>query len=165
MKNVHLTDEAKALLDEAIARAGLRSTRQREHVFAVLLAKKDHPNADEVYMRAKQGMPSISLATVYNSLEALVACGLVRQVQRERGSNCYCPNLAEHAHFHCHKSGRVYDIALPLALHDELKNVLPIGYSVDSIEISFKGTKSPDAKDPLDSHLSEDVHPSSVKFK
>ncbi len=42
------TQPAKSVLGDALARAGQRSTRQREHVFSVLLDKSDHPTADEV---------------------------------------------------------------------------------------------------------------------
>lgn len=134
-----IPDEAKAVLDKALAEHGLRSTRQREHVFAVLLDKRDHPTADEVYARARTGMDSISLATVYNCLETLVGCGLVRAVNYERESTRYCPNLHQHAHFQDRKTGRVYDVDLPPDLMRRLKNILPDGYHADSIELYFHG--------------------------
>ena len=135
-----LHPQSKAALDEALARQGLRSTRQREYVFGVLLDKRDHPSADEVFTRSKKGMPGISLATVYNCLETLVACGLVRQVNHERDSSRYCPNLAEHAHFHDKTTGRVMDIDLPPAVLDELRRILPAGFAAENIEISFHGS-------------------------
>lgn len=124
---------------ERLGERGLRATRQREHIFNVLLSKRDHPTADEVFARARTVMPTISLATVYNCLETLVECGLVRQVNIEREPSRYCPNLAKHAHFHCRKTGRVYDIDLPGDLLEHLKEVLPVGYDADTIELSFHG--------------------------
>src|SRR5476649_181970 len=108
-----LATPAKRALGTALAQTKQRSTRQREHVFAVLLDKRDHPTADEVFARARAAMPAISLATVYNCLETLVGCGLVRQVHVEREPSRYCPNLHEHAHFHDQRTGRVLDIAVP----------------------------------------------------
>lgn len=134
-----IPEAAKAALDKALADHGLRSTKQREHVFAVLLNKRDHPTADEVYARSKEGMDSISLATVYNCLETLVGCGLVRAVNYERESTRYCPNLHEHAHFQDKKTGRVYDVDLPPNLMKQLKKLLPDGYQADSIELYFHG--------------------------
>lgn len=96
--------------DEAISRAGLRSTRQRHQVFEALMAKRNHPTAVEVFMRVKETMPSISLATVYNCLEALTGAGLVRHVNLERQSARYCPNLEEHGHFFCDDCGAVQDV-------------------------------------------------------
>jgi Fur family peroxide stress response transcriptional regulator len=140
-----LATPAKRALGDALSRAGQRSTRQREHVFAVLLDKRDHPTADEVYARARGTMPAISLATVYNCLETLVGCGLVRQVNIEREPSRYCPNLHEHAHFHDQHSGRVLDIDLPPNFVSKLKGVLPSGYEAEHVEISFRG-KVPGSK-------------------
>ena len=134
-----LPAQAKEALDKALAEHGLRSTRQREHVFLVLLRKRDHPTADEVYARAKGGMDSISLATVYNCLETLVSCGLVRAVNYEREPTRFCPNLSEHAHFQDRKTGRVYDVDLPPDLMTQLHAVLPPGYEADSVELYFHG--------------------------
>ena len=80
------TDDRKTRLQDAIARKGMRYTKQREHVFNILMDKRDHPTADEVFVRARRKMPSISLATVYNCLDTLVECDLVRQVHVERES-------------------------------------------------------------------------------
>jgi Fur family peroxide stress response transcriptional regulator len=55
--------------ERAMGREGLRLTPQRRHVYEVLMAKRDHPTATEVFIRAQKRMPSISLATVYNCLE------------------------------------------------------------------------------------------------
>lgn len=140
-----LPDIAKEALEDALVRHGLRATRQREHIFAVLLHKRDHPTADEVYARARTDMPSISLATVYNCLETLVTCGLVRAVNYEREPTRFCPNLVPHAHFRDKDSGRVYDIDLPPEMLEKLRDVLPEGYEAESIELYFHGhsAKSP----------------------
>jgi len=140
-----LPDIAKEALEDALVRHGLRATRQREHIFAVLLHKRDHPTADEVYARARTDMPSISLATVYNCLETLVTCGLVRAVNYEREPTRFCPNLVPHAHFRDKDSGRVYDIDLSPEMLEKLRDVLPEGYEAESIELYFHGhsAKSP----------------------
>jgi Fur family peroxide stress response transcriptional regulator len=134
-----LATPAKRALGSALTQARQRVTRQREHVFAVLLDKRDHPTADEVYARARGTMPSISLATVYNCLETLVTCGLVRQVNIEREPSRYCPNLQEHAHFHDQHTGRVLDIDVPPTFISQLKHLLPAGYEAQHIELSFHG--------------------------
>lgn len=134
-----LPNEAKELLDEALGRNGLRSTRQREHVFRVLLGERDHPTADEVYARVREGTDSISLATVYNCLETLVNCGLVRAVNYERTPTRFCPNLADHAHFQDRRTGRIYDVELPAEVMANLRQLLPQGYHAESIELNFHG--------------------------
>ena len=137
---MQLSPEYKELLDEAMERSGQRSTKQREHIFALILEKRDHPTADEIYSRARIGMPTISLATVYNCLDALTESELVRQVNFEREPTRYCPNLKPHAHFYCQASGEVIDIELPDQTINQLIEALPEGFSASHIEINFNGT-------------------------
>ena len=132
------TDNSHAL-SQRLADSGLRSTPQREVVYSVLLTKRDHPTADEVYVRVKSELPTISLATVYNCLETLVQCNLVRAVNFERGPTRYCPNLRPHAHFHDEQTGRTHDIDLPPPLLENLNGVLPQGFDAKSVEIMFRG--------------------------
>jgi Fur family peroxide stress response transcriptional regulator len=108
-------------------------------VFNVLLQKRDHPTADEVFARVKAEMPTISLATVYNCLETLVQCRVVRAVNFERGPTRYCPNQRPHAHFHDERTGSTHDIDLPAGLLDQVKTILPPGYDAKSVEIIFRG--------------------------
>jgi Fur family peroxide stress response transcriptional regulator len=126
-------------LAQRLADSGLRATPQRELVYDVLLKKRDHPTADQVFTRVKEELPGISLATVYNCLETLVSCGLVRQVNLEREPTRYCPNLRPHAHFHDEKSGSTHDIDLPPGLLDRVRAVLPAGYEASAVEITFRG--------------------------
>jgi Fur family transcriptional regulator, peroxide stress response regulator len=133
------TTENSDALSQRLADSGLRSTPQREVVYNELLKKRDHPTAEEVYARVRNELPSISLATVYNCLETLVQCSLVRSVNFERGPTRYCPNLRPHAHFHDEKTGRTHDIDLPPALLDEVSAILPPGYNASSVDIVFRG--------------------------
>ena len=126
-------------LTQRLADSGLRATPQREVIYSVLLRKRDHPTAEEVFARVKAELPTISLATVYNCLETLVQCELVRAVNFERSPTRYCPNLRPHAHFHDEQTGRTYDIDLPPAVLAEVNQVLPSGFDASSVEITFRG--------------------------
>lgn len=138
---MQLSPDYKELLDKAMERSGQRSTKQREHIFALLLEKRDHPTADEIYARARSGMPTISLATVYNCLDALTESELIRQVNFEREPTRYCPNLKPHAHFYCQDSGEVVDIELSDRAVEQLMQALPQGFSASHIEITFNGKR------------------------
>jgi len=137
------TTSSPDVLAQRLADSGLRSTPQREVVFDVLLKKRDHPTADEVFARVKNAMPSISLATVYNCLETLVQCNLVRAVNFERGPTRYCPNLRPHAHFHDEQTGATYDVDLPPELLHQVNAILPQDYNASSVEIIFRGKTRP----------------------
>jgi Fur family peroxide stress response transcriptional regulator len=144
---------ARNLLEEALVGHGQRLTRHRELIFGVLLSQRDHPTADEVFLRSRSHCDSLSLATVYNTLETLVQCGLVRAVNYEREPTRFCPNLSEHAHFQDRRTGRVYDIDLSEEVIDQLKAVLPEGFQAESLELYFHGRTAPDA-DKTTSHHS-----------
>ena len=136
---MRLEPQYKELLNSALELSGQRATKQREHIYALLLQKRNHPTAEEVYVRAKEDMPTISLATVYNCLEALVSHGLVRQVNFERESSRYCPNLSDHCHFQDEKTGAIHDVVFKegVNLADFLE--LPQGTEISHLEISLKG--------------------------
>jgi Fur family peroxide stress response transcriptional regulator len=131
-------------LAQRLADAGLRPTPQRELVYRLILEKRNHPTADELFARVKAQMPTMSLATVYNCLETLVQCGLVRQVNFERAPTRYCPNLHEHAHFHDETTGEVHDIDVPAELIARLRALLPAGYDASAVELSFRGKAAPE---------------------
>ncbi len=137
--------ENHAALCEKLKACDVRPTPQREVVLKVILEKRDHPTADEIFARVKGMMPSISLATVYNCLETLVRGGLVRQVNLERAPTRYCPNLHEHAHFHDESTGKVHDVQLPENFMDQLRTILPAGFNASTIELNFRGTAKPSA--------------------
>ena len=141
MKN-NVTQSSERGTPEGPCVDGLRMTRQRKEVYNVLMNYRDHPTAGEVFERAKLNMPSISLATVYNCLEALVQHGAVRQVNFERESSRYCPNLSEHGHFHDEESGEIIDV--PLKKGAKLSDLLelPEGAQIDNLEITLRGTIS-----------------------
>ena len=123
--------------DDAMARSGIRLTPQRRTVYEALMAHRDHPTALEVFMRVKDRMPSISLATVYNCLETLTESGLIRHVNFDRASSRYCPNLEPHGHFFCADCGSVFDVPInePLNTHWEL----PDDTVVSHTEITLRG--------------------------
>ena len=125
--------------DDTIHGRGLRMTDQRRAVYDTLMARRDHPSAVEVFTRVRTRMPSISLATVYNCLETLSGCGLVKAVNLERGPARYCPNLEEHAHFHCAGCGTVLDLPLRARRKPEDVWELPEDLLVTTHEVAFRG--------------------------
>lgn len=118
---------------------GLRMTKQRKQVYRVLMEYRDHPTASEVYDRVKQSTPGISLATVYNCLEALVEHKAVKQVNFERESSRYCPNLSEHGHFHDEVTGTIHDVKFKegVKLSDFLD--IPEDTKITSLDITLRG--------------------------
>ena len=138
MKKLAIEEAGDPGLHQRLGKSGLRITPQREHVYHVLLGKKDHPTAEEVFIRSKKGMPEISMATVYNCLDALVSCGLVKQVNQDREATRFCSNMQPHHHFYCDECGVAHDIeredafgAPPVAM--------PRGFKPTRYEVTIRG--------------------------
>jgi Fur family peroxide stress response transcriptional regulator len=123
-------------LNERLAARGYRSTSQRQHVYEVLAERRDHPTAEQVFMRSKKGMPDISMATVYNCLDTLVKSGLVREVNVDPTAMRYCPNMEEHCHFYCDECGEVYDIYFDGSRPGV---ELPKGFQASAFELAIHG--------------------------
>lgn len=113
-------------LRTALADAGLRYTRQREAVFFYLRSADCHPTAEQVCAAVRQTLPSVSLATVYKSLEALVEAGLATRLSDGHGPTRFDARCDRHYHLYCEKTGQVrdlevsYDPGLPEKLDAEL---------------------------------------------
>jgi Fe2+ or Zn2+ uptake regulation protein len=138
MKKTLSNEPQETDLPAVLEKSGLRVTPQREHVYNVLLGKKDHPTAEEVFIRAKRGMPEISMATVYNCLDALVNCGLVRQVNHDREATRFCSNMQPHHHFYCDECGGAYDIERQI--EDTRPPVpMPKGFKPNRYEVTVRG--------------------------
>ena len=127
-------------LSSSLREKGLRSTKQRLCVYDVILDKRDHPTADDIFLRVRKKLPKISYATVYNCLETFVQCGLVKKINLDRNSSRYCPNLAPHAHFKCAKTDKIIDLPIDEKTLDSLKSIVPEGFSHADFDLSFHGT-------------------------
>ncbi|MBD9527945.1 MULTISPECIES: Fur family transcriptional regulator [Paracoccus] len=74
--------ETRALgFEHALRRAGIRITRQRAALLRVLASAEDHPDATQLFQRATEAGAGVSLATVYRTLSALEAQGVVLKVE------------------------------------------------------------------------------------
>jgi len=87
-------------------------TIQRVAVLDCLEGTKDHPTADQILATIRETFPSVSRATVYNTLEALSTAGIVLKITVDPAVARYDADLDPHAHFRCRICNRVYDIMM-----------------------------------------------------
>lgn len=85
------------------AEHGLRCTRQRQDIYAALAATTAHPTAEELHglVLTSAGVApdeAVSLATVYNTLEALTDAGLVRKIPTPEGGARFDADTSDHMH-------------------------------------------------------------------
>jgi len=96
--------------DQGGARRAL--TPQRRAVLQVVAESEEHPTAGEIFEAARRRLPSISFATVYNSLKYLREAGLIREINFGKGSSRYDRETARHDHAVCSRCGKLVDFDL-----------------------------------------------------
>jgi len=89
---------------------GIHPSAQRVAVAQVVLTTDRHPTADEVQRAVKARFPSVSRATIYNTLNLFVAKGLLRELTIDEGRVVFDPKLDRHHHFVDDETGEVHDI-------------------------------------------------------
>ena len=94
---------------------GQRLTPQREAVLQVIREREDHPTASDIFEAAKRRLPSLSYATVYNSLKYLREAGLVREISFGDCASRYDGVIDRHDHAICSVCGKLVDFDLPEA--------------------------------------------------
>ncbi len=120
-----------------LKKLGLKLTPQRLAVLNLLEGNTKHPSAEEIYNELKPRHPSLSLATVYNTLEVLVKAGELQEVRIKAEKRCFDPNPAPHGHFLCRICESVHDLDIkPLEIQTPC-NVK--GYLVEEYMIYFYG--------------------------
>ncbi len=102
----------KERLEAHLSTTGLRRTKQREVIVEAAFATDDHFNAEELLEKARKLDRTVSRATVYRTLQLLVDCKLLREVDLGRDQTFYDPNFLdkpEHNHLICLDCDRVVE--------------------------------------------------------
>jgi len=90
--------------------SGIQATPQRLAVAEYVLKTKDHPSAEVVWERVRKNCPTLSRATVYNTLNLFAERGLLRTETLVEGVAVFDPNVQRHHHFIDDETGAVHDI-------------------------------------------------------
>jgi Fe2+ or Zn2+ uptake regulation protein len=117
---------------------GFKVTPQRQCIFRVLHGNGSHPTAHAVFESLRQEMPTISLRTVYQTLNDLVALGEIQQFDVGTGAARFDPATGAHHHLVCTRCGAMRDVhcdpaglRLPARQHQ--------GFIISGAEVIFRG--------------------------
>jgi Fe2+ or Zn2+ uptake regulation protein len=102
--------DADRELIAALRATGRRVTMPRLLVHRHLRAANRHVTAEQVYAELAQQIPSLSAATVYDTLDLLDELGLIRRVSTPRGATTYDSRTDDHHHVICRTCGRMEDL-------------------------------------------------------
>ncbi|AMJ39933.1 Fur family transcriptional regulator [Anaerotignum propionicum] len=105
---------------------GLKVTPQRIAVYNMLLNSTEHPNAETIYRALEPTNPTMSLATVYKTLDYFKQLGLVQELNVGEGSSRYDAVVKCHPHTVCMQCGKVQDLFLDelTEIHKKVKEEL-----------------------------------------
>lgn len=117
---------------------GLKLTPQRLAVIDILFRERFHGSAEDIHRKIKKRFPSMSLATVYNTLHTLQRIGIVREF-RISDANLFFELLTDpHHHLVCRRCDRIIDI--PISLVPQPADVSP--HRMESFMVIFYGACS-----------------------
>lgn len=116
---------------------GLKPTPQRMAILEYLDGNKGHPSADEIYRAVSKRFPTISLATVYNTLESLKKCGGLLEITIDPDKKRFDPNTEHHHHLICVSCKKIVDIHKDFRLRVPRKEIE--GYKLIGNHIEFYG--------------------------
>jgi len=94
---------------ERLRSVGLKATPQRILILKELLARADHPTAEDLYSTVKADQPSLSFNTVYQTLQALTEKEVINVIRPVVDAARYDPITEIHGHFMCSKCKRIED--------------------------------------------------------
>jgi Fur family ferric uptake transcriptional regulator/Fur family peroxide stress response transcriptional regulator len=114
-------------------------TRQREVVLQVIRESNEHLTANEVFDKAKQLLPTISFATVYNSLRYLKDAGHIGEISFGNGASRFDAMTSRHDHAICTNCGKLVDMEIELP--EEIVKLATrfSKFKLESIELTLRG--------------------------
>jgi len=104
---------------DLLRKRGAKLTQQRLEIFAEVMGADDHPSAEDIYRRVRPRLPTVSLDTVYRTLDAMEKLGLVTRVEVLGDRTRFDPGREPHHHLVCSGCQKVVDFSWPEL--DELK--------------------------------------------
>lgn len=123
-------EEVKSFLTQQ----GVRSSFYRLKIFHYLINEKTHPTAEEIFMHLKKEIPSISRATVYNTLNLFLAKKIVQLFNIEKNEARYDAALSWHGHFKCLGCGKIFDFQIGKLELNGLE-----GFEIQGKQLSLEG--------------------------
>ncbi|MCA1622698.1 MAG: transcriptional repressor [Acidobacteria bacterium] len=114
-------------------------TKQREVVLQVIRNNEEHLTANEVFDKAKQLLPSISFATVYNSLRFLKDAGHIGEIQFGNGASRFDAMTSRHDHAICTKCAKLVDMEIELPPEIVKLAARFSKFKPESIELTLRG--------------------------
>jgi Fur family peroxide stress response transcriptional regulator len=109
------SQKADALIIEGLRKKGYKATPQRIAICRFALYSRDHPTAQRIYGEVKKVHPTVSLATVYKTLQILTEHGFVQELDFPEGQARFDSYMEPHINLVCQRCGNIQDLDDPAA--------------------------------------------------
>jgi Fe2+ or Zn2+ uptake regulation protein len=123
----------------ALRATGRRVTMPRLLVHRALRAGDRHVTAEQLYAELAEQVPSLSAATVYDTLDLLDELGLIRRVSTPRGATTYDSRTDDHHHMICRACGRVEDLDADVDAAAAQRSAQAAGFAVSYAQLTLSG--------------------------
>jgi len=138
---------------------GVKLTYQKLEIFREILKSRDHPSVEDIYNRVKENMPTISIDTVYRTLNTFYSWGLISRVHIFCEKARFDPNTELHHHILCIKCKKLWDFYWPefysIELPKEVKEWGIIDGKFTEIRGSCRDCISEEKEKPAGSNIME----------
>lgn len=128
---------------EKLKSLGLKLTPQRIAILRYLDGNEEHPSAETIFKALKRKFPTMSFATVYNTLEHLKKKGYLWELNIDPQKKRYDSNTKPHQHLFCEKCNKIFDIHYEI--HIPKSNLEQQGFQIIRSHVEFFGI-CPDCK-------------------
>jgi Fur family peroxide stress response transcriptional regulator len=122
---------------DKLRQTGLKLTPQRLAILGYLDGNTVHPSAEDIYRSVSRKYPTMSFATVYNTLDALKGRGRLIELAMDPGRRRFDPNAEPHSHLMCVRCRRIEDVHIDCVV--ELPDTSDKGYEVLGSSVEFYG--------------------------
>ena len=139
-------------ITKALTEKGLKVTHQRIVVYQLLMNSSSHPTAEQIFGEIKLKYPSISLATVYKTLETFVENKLINKVSSPQGPMRYDARTDNHNHIYISNTDEILDFEdeeLNRLLREYLNKKQFKNLNITDIKLQIRGEKQ---------NLKKDIH-------
>lgn len=124
----------KESVQNRLRKYNIKPSVQRMAVLNYLMTHHTHPTADTIFNALYPSIPTLSKATVYNTLNLLTEQGVIQMITIDEKNARFDARETPHLHFRCNECGEIFDFDLPPFPMDALKD-----FEISDIQLYCKG--------------------------
>lgn len=123
-------------LSTILTQRGIRPSQQRLMILEYLMTHRNHPSVDMIYNALLGEVPTLSRATVYNTLNLFLDAGLVKALDIVENESRYDIMTTTHGHFKCKVCGEIFNFGVDETAMDSEDLS---GFEVEEKNVYYKG--------------------------